>query len=86
MCFDGGGVRGLLTCQLMIELERKLKRPLWDVFDFFAGTSTGSLIAIWCANRGRLDILRGIYFFLKDTLFAGYKPYDVRILENVIKV
>jgi uncharacterized protein len=42
----GGGYRGLFTAAVLEELERRLGgRPVNEVFDVFAGTSIGGLIA-----------------------------------------
>jgi uncharacterized protein len=45
LSLDGGGVRGAASARFLERLEAKLERPLTDVFDLFAGTSTGSIIA-----------------------------------------
>lgn len=51
LSIDGGGVRGLVPAQLLVQLERQLReaagRPeahIADFFDFFAGTSTGGVL------------------------------------------
>ncbi|NET53356.1 MAG: patatin, partial [Merismopedia sp. SIO2A8] len=51
---DGGGIRGAATAQFLTHIEDKLKADhncsLRDCVDFYAGTSTGSLIAIALAT------------------------------------
>ncbi|MBP8128815.1 MAG: patatin-like phospholipase family protein [Candidatus Hydrogenedentes bacterium] len=53
LAIDGGGIRGLLSGSLLTGLEQRLcaasGRPdarLPDFFDFFAGTSTGGILAL----------------------------------------
>ena len=63
---DGGGIRGLLTIMLLEELEREVKKldpssSLTDCFDFFAGTSTGSLIACGLAQGMKPCKIREFY-------------------------
>ncbi|MCO1334360.1 patatin-like phospholipase family protein [Microbulbifer sp. OS29] len=41
----GGGVRGLIPLYVLQHLERGLGRPINEVFDVFAGVSTGAVIA-----------------------------------------
>jgi len=45
---DGGGIRGIIPLVVLAELERRVKethgKALHEVFDFFAGTSTGGMI------------------------------------------
>ncbi|MCR9191207.1 MAG: patatin-like phospholipase family protein [Gammaproteobacteria bacterium] len=42
---DGGGIDGIMPLVLLNYLEEKTGRPTSDLFNFFTGTSTGSIIA-----------------------------------------
>ena len=44
LCLDGGGMRGILTIQLLKKLEEKAGIPCYELFDMIAGTSTGAII------------------------------------------
>jgi hypothetical protein len=39
---EGGGIRGIIPCRLLGELEKQTGKLVRDCFDYFAGTSTGS--------------------------------------------
>jgi calcium-independent phospholipase A2 len=84
----GGGIRGLITIQIMIELEKHLKNPISNYFEWIAGTSTGSIEAMLLATGRPLVEIRSIYFKLKDQIFVGSRPYSSanfeKILENEI--
>lgn len=41
LCLDGGGVKGLISLQMLKEIEKQLKHPLNAYFTWYAGTSTG---------------------------------------------
>jgi calcium-independent phospholipase A2 len=43
---DGGGIRGLIQLEILIEMECRLKRKITDLFDWIVGTSTGGIIAL----------------------------------------
>lgn len=45
LTLDGGGIRGILPCAILAEIERRLDRPIASMFDLMAGTSTGGIIA-----------------------------------------
>ena len=58
LSFDGGGIRGLLSLEIALELETQLRREtgnpglvLADHFHYIAGTSTGAIIAA-CLSWG----------------------------------
>ncbi|HEV8084621.1 MAG TPA: patatin-like phospholipase family protein [Chitinophagaceae bacterium] len=53
LALDGGGIRGVLTLEILAEMEKQLKQKLnkgedfvlGDYFDYIGGTSTGAIIA-----------------------------------------
>lgn len=46
LTLDGGGMRGLFEAHVLEALEQALGRPITDVFDLVAGTSTGGVLAL----------------------------------------
>ena len=42
---DGGGVRGLILVEMLMEIERRTGRKITELFDWFIGTSIGSVVA-----------------------------------------
>jgi len=46
LSIDCGGVRGLIPGMIIVELERRLGKPVSEVFDLIAGTSAGGHIAL----------------------------------------
>jgi len=66
LALDGGGIRGLISVEVLAQIEQRLGRELGagpgfvlaDYFDYIAGTSTGGIIAVllslgWSAERIR---------------------------------
>jgi hypothetical protein len=53
LALDGGGIRGVITLEVLTEIERQLQKKfgrgddfvLADYFDYIGGTSTGAIIA-----------------------------------------
>ena len=43
---DGGGVRGLVEIEILMEIERRTERKIVELFDWIIGTSTGAIIAL----------------------------------------
>jgi predicted acylesterase/phospholipase RssA len=46
LSIDGGGIRGIIPAMLLAEIERRTQRPIAQLFDLVAGTSTGGIIAL----------------------------------------
>ena len=42
---DGGGIRGLVLVEMLMEIERRTGRKITELFDWFIGTSIGSVVA-----------------------------------------
>lgn len=59
LSIDGGGIRGYIPALILREVEERLqsrgvKKPLGALFDFLAGTSTGSIISLGLAAPRQL--------------------------------
>lgn len=83
---DGGGIRGLVTVQMLISLEEYLDRPLIDYFDWIGATSTGCYIMSTLMTGGSLRHAQRYYLQFKDQLFDCWsRPYCTETLEGFIK-
>lgn len=49
---SGGGIRGILQCELLSFIEQSMGRPAAETFDLIAGTSTGGICALALALPG----------------------------------
>jgi predicted acylesterase/phospholipase RssA len=55
---DGGGSRGAIPANFLYQLEHNAKIAVRETFDFFAGVSTGALVAAFCAaGSGSMEML-----------------------------
>jgi uncharacterized protein len=46
LSIDGGGVRGIIPLTILAAIEERTKRPIAELFDLIAGTSTGGIITL----------------------------------------
>src|SRR5574341_369871 len=69
---DGGGIRGIITLRCLEALEQCLQARCLDIFDMFAGTSTGAIIAGFLASgKKQVSDLIGLYRDRRSEVFAG---------------
>src|ERR1700741_4658887 len=68
LSLDGGGIRGVFSLEILLRIETLLrehlnspKLVLADHFDFFAGTSTGAIIAACLSWGMTVDRIRNFY-------------------------
>ena len=69
LALDGGGIRGLITIEVLAEIERLLREDsdvgdefvLADYFDYIAGTSTGAVIATCLSVGMSVERIRDFY-------------------------
>jgi uncharacterized protein len=76
LCLDGGGMRGILTIQLLKKLEEVAGIPCYQLFDMVAGTSTGGIISGLIATGHTAIEIETLYENLVTQVF------DKRFLGN----
>ena len=55
LSIDGGGIRGIIAARVLCELEKMVQKPVGEVFDFFSGSSVGSVIAAALTTKAGND-------------------------------
>ncbi len=46
LSIDGGGIRGIIPALILAEIEKRAQKPIAQLFDLIAGTSTGGILAL----------------------------------------
>jgi predicted acylesterase/phospholipase RssA len=91
LALDGGGIRGIITLEILRELERQLAQRLragpefrlCDYFDYVAGTSTGAIIAAGIARGMTIAELLELYQKHGEKLFD--KAFVLQRLKNLYR-
>ena len=99
LALDGGGIRGLIAIEVLVEVEELLRRELGrgedfvlaDYFDYVAGTSTGAIIASCVALGMSADTIRRFYLENGDQMFDKasllrrfrYRFEDARLAQRM---
>jgi uncharacterized protein len=52
LAIDGGGIRGVIPARVLEAIEERLHRPICELFDMVAGTSTGGILALGVSKPG----------------------------------
>jgi Patatin-like phospholipase len=101
LALDGGGIRGVMTLEVLAEIERQLRAlrgagddfRLCDFFDYVGGTSTGAIIAAGLARGMSAAELLTFYktvgpsMFDKEALLRRYRNlYKSEPLAAQLKV
>ncbi|GKS63819.1 hypothetical protein YTPLAS72_11230 [Nitrospira sp.] len=87
LALDGGGIRGMMTIEVLAELENRLRQELKKgagfrlahFFDFVAGTSTGAIIAACVSSGMAVPEIREFYEN------SGEQMFDKVFRLNVFK-
>jgi len=81
LSIDGGGVRGTIPVNVLYLLEQEAGINVRESFDFFAGVSTGALVACYCAKGfGSMDVLAK-YSYSSDTMS---RIFDKSIWDRIL--
>jgi hypothetical protein len=100
---DGGGIRGVFSSEILLRIETLLREhfkapnlTLSDHFDFFAGTSTGAIIATALSWGKTVEEILEIYVRHGATMFQHvpwYRPirrflvsqYEAKPLSDILR-
>lgn len=85
LCMDGGGIRGLVLVQMLLEVEQIAQVPIHHLFDWIAGTSTGGILALALGAGKTMKQCMCLYLRMKEQAFIGSRPYPSENLENLLK-
>ena len=100
LALDGGGIRGVITLEILAEIEAQLKQKLQrgddfrlsDYFDYIGGTSTGAIIAAGLSIGMKVQELLDFYLqkgkdmFDKNFLLKQWKAlYEAGPLITMLK-
>jgi len=91
LALDGGGIRGVFTLEVLLRMEELLREyyrqrdpvladkfVLRDHFDFFAGTSTGAIIATLLCWGAPVSQILDLYVRYGQRIFPPRPRYDPR--------
>lgn len=80
LSIDGGGIRGILPAAILAEIEKRTGRPIFEMFDLMAGTSTGGMLALGLAKPNPNNPTEAEYT-AKD-LVEFYKKHGKTIFQK----
>ena len=70
LSLDGGGIRGIMTLQLLKKLEEVAGAPCYEFVDMVGGTSTGGIIAGLIALGKKAVEIEDLYIRLVKQVFT----------------
>jgi hypothetical protein len=95
LSIDGGGIKGIVPLYFLRDLEIRLNKKVYEIFDMFAGTSIGGLIALILSQKkySAESLLKKMFGSYKNEIFKWSTPhflsnrkfYDANNLENLLQ-
>ncbi|XP_074034206.1 calcium-independent phospholipase A2-gamma [Leptinotarsa decemlineata] len=98
LSIDGGGVRGILVIEMLRKLEELSGKPIYEMFDFICGVSTGAIIAaLLVLKQKSLNEIAEIYKTISTEIFTqstlkgtsnlvwSHSYYDTALWEKLLK-
>jgi uncharacterized protein len=79
LAIDGGGIRGLIPALLLAELEERAGRPVFELFDLMAGTSTGGILVSALCAPGQLPAAEVAQIYEEE----GPRIFDRSIWQRI---
>jgi patatin-like phospholipase/acyl hydrolase len=79
LSIDGGGIRGLIPALVLAEVERRAERPVFELFDLLAGTSTGGILVCGLSGPDPLAASRLVELYEEE----GPEIFDRSIFQRI---
>lgn len=79
LSLDGGGARGYLSVSFLSKLQTFFDKPLWQIFDVIAGSSTGGMQALSYAYGKNIDEVKTFYTSEAPWVFTIRTALDVLV-------
>jgi hypothetical protein len=79
LAIDGGGIRGLIPALVLAEIERRTERPIAELVDMIAGTSTGGILACALGKPDPLPAAEIASLYVEE----GPKIFDRSLLKQI---
>ncbi len=91
LSIDGGGVRGVIPGVVILEIEKRLGKPISDCFDLISGTSIGGQFALALSRAAkdgsafwRAEALDELYTRSLRTIFSYKKDRKLNLFPGII--
>ncbi|WP_353271875.1 patatin-like phospholipase family protein [Wolbachia endosymbiont (group A) of Nomada goodeniana] len=75
---DGGGIRGIIPAIILAEIEQRTRKPIAEIFDLMAGTSTGGIVVAGLCKKDE----RGNPQYSANDLVEFYQEYGSYIFKS----
>jgi len=92
LAIDGGGIRGIIPAMILAEIEKRTKKPIAEMFDLIAGTSTGGILALGLTkpnSQGKPEYsaekLIGLYEKEGEIIFSRSVWHRLRAVGNIME-
>jgi patatin-like phospholipase/acyl hydrolase len=92
LSIDGGGIRGIIPAMLLAEIERRTQKPIAQLFDLVAGTSTGGILALGLVKpdaagkpQYNAEELIGLYETEGAKIFSRSLLHEVRAVGHFVE-
>jgi len=94
LSIDGGGLRGIIPLMILQKLEEIKQKRITELFDLFAGTSTGGLISCGISLKGEnnkpkytLEDLKNVYLDQGGKIFPqkSWLGQKFNMIKSVFK-
>ncbi|WP_265024773.1 MULTISPECIES: patatin-like phospholipase family protein [unclassified Wolbachia] len=72
---DGGGIRGIIPAIILAEIEKMAKKPIAEIFDLIAGTSTGGIVVAGLCKKDKPQ-------YSANDLVEFYREYGPYIFKS----
>ncbi|WP_341531825.1 patatin-like phospholipase family protein (plasmid) [Nostoc sp. UHCC 0302] len=95
LSIDGGGIKGIVPAMILAKIEEETQKPICQLFDLIAGTSTGGILTLGLTKPSEKDRTKpkftakqlvDLYVKQGKIIFQGREPEKSNFDNNIINI
>jgi patatin-like phospholipase/acyl hydrolase len=96
LSIDGGGIKGIIPAMILTEIEERTLKPIHELFDLIAGTSTGGILSLGLVkpnedrSGAKFSAKELVDLYTKEGKLIFTKNYEQKITqfipENILEI
>lgn len=84
LSLDAGGIRGIVTAMILVQIETLIGIPITNLFDLIVGSGSGGLIALSYGEGKRMEQLLALFHTIGKKAFVPVSVFGIPVPQSLL--